>query len=127
MRRLLGQLGYALHANAKSISVSSPHRDEQFGCIARQKTRFLRAGLPIISVDTKKKELVGNFKNLGRVGAPNRCRSAIMTSDPRPSGWPIPASSTRSPTAGPSLWEPPMTPPPLRPATLPDGGDKGGD
>jgi len=67
VRRLLGQLGYALRANAKSISVSSPHRDEQFGCIARQKKRFLRAGLPIISVDTKKKELVGNFKNPGRV------------------------------------------------------------
>jgi hypothetical protein len=67
VRRLLDQLGYALHANAKSISVCSPHRDEQFGCIARQKRRFLRAGLPIISVDTKKKELVGNFKNPGQV------------------------------------------------------------
>jgi hypothetical protein len=67
VRRLLDQMGYALHANAKSLSVSSPQREEQFGCIAQQKKRFLRRGLPIISVDTKKKELVGNFKNCGRV------------------------------------------------------------
>lgn len=67
VRRLLDRLGYALHANAKSISVSSAERDRQFGCIAQQKQRFLRRGLPIISVDTKKKELVGLFKNTGRV------------------------------------------------------------
>jgi hypothetical protein len=67
VRRLLGQLGYALHANSKSISISSEHRDEQFAYIAKQKKRFSRRGLPIISVDSKKKELVGNFKNSGRV------------------------------------------------------------
>ena len=67
VRRLLRQLDYALHANTKSISVSSQHRDLQFSCIARHKKRFLRRGLPVISVDTKKKELVGNFKNPGRV------------------------------------------------------------
>ncbi len=67
VRRLLRQLDYALHANTKSISVSSQHRDLQFSCIARHKKRFLHRGLPIISVDTKKKELVGNFKNPGRV------------------------------------------------------------
>jgi hypothetical protein len=67
VRRLLDQLGYALHANSKSISISSAQRNEQFGRIARQKKRFLSRGLPIISVDTKKKELIGNFKNSGRV------------------------------------------------------------
>ncbi len=67
VRRLLRQLDYALHANTKSISVSSQHRDLQFSCIARHKKRFLHRGLPVISVDTKKKELVGNFKNPGRV------------------------------------------------------------
>lgn len=67
VRRLLEQLGYALHANSKSVSHSSERREEQFGYIARQKKRFLKRGLPIISVDTKKKELVGNFKNWGRV------------------------------------------------------------
>jgi hypothetical protein len=67
VRRLLGQLGYALHANSKSLSASHEQRDQQFQRIALQKKRFLRDGLPIISVDTKKKELVGNFKNPGRV------------------------------------------------------------
>jgi len=67
VRRLLEQLGYALHANSKSLCTAHPQRDRQFQCIARQKTRFLRHSLPIISVDTKKKELVGNFKNPGRV------------------------------------------------------------
>jgi hypothetical protein len=67
VRRLLGQIGYALHTNSKSLSAASPQRDEQFGCITQRKHRFLRRGLPIISVDTKKKELVGNFKNAGRV------------------------------------------------------------
>lgn len=67
VRRLLDQLGYALHGNSKSLAVSSPQRDQQFGCIARTKKSFLARGLPIISVDSKKKELVGNFKNAGRV------------------------------------------------------------
>jgi len=67
VRRLLDELGYALHANCKSISVGSEKRDEQFGCIANEKKYFLRHDLPIISVDTKKKEMVGNFKNPGRV------------------------------------------------------------
>lgn len=67
VRRLLDQLGYGLHANAKSLCSSPEQRDQHFQCITRQKKRFARATLPIISVDTKKKELVGNFKNPGRV------------------------------------------------------------
>ena len=67
VRRLLDQLGYGLHANSKSLCPAHPHRDQQFQCIARHKQRFVRGALPVISVDTKKKELVGNFKNPGRV------------------------------------------------------------
>jgi hypothetical protein len=67
VRCLLSQLGYALHANSKSLSQSPAGRDEQFRYISRQKRRFARRSMPIISVDTKKKELVGNFKNAGRV------------------------------------------------------------
>jgi len=67
VRRLLDQLGYALRANSKSLSAPHPRRDQQFERIARQRKRFARRSLPIISVDTKKKELVGNFKNPGRV------------------------------------------------------------
>jgi hypothetical protein len=67
VRRLLGQLKYRLHANAKSLSVDCPDREEQFIYMAEEKKQFLKRGLPIISVDTKKKELIGNFKNAGRV------------------------------------------------------------
>lgn len=51
-----------LHSNVKSLSVSSKERDQQFHCIARQRRRFCRCQLPIISVDTKKKELVGQLQ-----------------------------------------------------------------
>jgi hypothetical protein len=67
VRRLLDQLGYALHANTKSLASHCPERDEQFIYMAEEKKQFLKRGLPIISVDTKKKELIGNFKNPGRV------------------------------------------------------------
>ncbi len=77
VRRLLGELGYALHANTKSLSRRCRERDQQFCYIAEEKKLFLRQGLPIISVDTKKKELVGNFKNAGRVWS----RTAIPVND----------------------------------------------
>ena len=64
--RLLRKLGYALHVNAKKVEASHPDREAQFEHIAAQRQRFRAAGLPIISVDTKKKELIGNFKNAGQ-------------------------------------------------------------
>ena len=68
IRRLLGEMDYALHANRKSLCANSnPHRDQQFGCLTHQRQEFTHSGYPIISVDTKKKELVGPFKNNGRV------------------------------------------------------------
>jgi hypothetical protein len=69
VRRLLKDLDYALHVNAKKLEASAAHPDraDQFAAIAAQRKVFATAGLPIISVDTKKKELVGNFKNGGRV------------------------------------------------------------
>ena len=67
VRRLLHQLGYRLHANLKSLSKPHPDRNRQFQCIQRQRRRFSQRALPIISVDTKKKESIGNFKNPGRV------------------------------------------------------------
>jgi Rhodopirellula transposase DDE domain len=66
--RLLKDLGYALHVNAKKLEASSNHpdRDQQFDYIAVQRAMFTAAGLPIVSVDTKKRELVGDFKNAGQ-------------------------------------------------------------
>jgi hypothetical protein len=64
--RLLRQMGYALRVNHKTVSTdSSPDRDAQFLYISDLRQRFQRGGLPIISIDTKKRELIGNFKNPG--------------------------------------------------------------
>jgi hypothetical protein len=64
VRRLLRKWKFSLKTNRKRITgPPHPDRDRQFRYIVRQKQRFLQAGWPVISVDTKKKELVGNFKN----------------------------------------------------------------
>jgi hypothetical protein len=59
-------MDFSLRVNRKAIATdSSPDRDQQFRYISSLRTRFERQGIPIISVDTKKRELVGNFKNNG--------------------------------------------------------------
>jgi hypothetical protein len=63
---LLYEMGYSLQANKKTIEgTASPDRNEQFEYIYQKTREFHDAGQPVISVDTKKKELVGNFKNGG--------------------------------------------------------------
>jgi transposase len=75
--KLLRDLGYSLQANAKTREgTAHPDRDAQFRHINERVARALEAGEPVISVDTKKKELVGDFKNGGR--------------ELRPKGQPIP-------------------------------------
>ena len=66
--RLLRARDYALHVNAKKreANAAHPQRNEQFEYIAAQRDAFGRVGWPIISVDTKKKELIGDFRNAGR-------------------------------------------------------------
>lgn len=67
VRRLLKKLDYSLKSNKKCLSSgNSPDRDKQFGIIKRLRDEITEAGDPIISVDTKKKELTGLFKNPGR-------------------------------------------------------------
>jgi hypothetical protein len=67
VRRLLWQLEYSLKGNNKTLSAGShPDRDKQFGIIEHIRQQFSKTGDPIISVDTKKKELIGLFKNPGR-------------------------------------------------------------
>jgi transposase len=64
---LLHALDYSLQANQKTLEGSQhADRDEQFEYINRKAQRYLKQGQPVISVDTKKKELVGDFKNAGR-------------------------------------------------------------
>ncbi len=65
--QLLRDLGYSLQGNRKTEEgVDHPDRDAQFRHINRAVRRALAQGWPVISVDTKKKELIGNFENKGR-------------------------------------------------------------
>jgi transposase len=64
---LLHDLGYSLQANRKTREGEAhPDRNAQFEYINRQVQRLQKRGQPVVSVDTKKKELVGDFKNSGR-------------------------------------------------------------
>ena len=68
---LLKQMDYSLQANRKTREGSShPDRNQQFEYINAQVTALQRRGQPVVSVDTKKKELVGDFKNGGRQWRP---------------------------------------------------------
>jgi len=67
IRRLLRAADYRLRVNRKQLTGSAhPDRDTQFGCIAAQRAAHLAEDQPVVSVDTKKKELIGDFKNAGR-------------------------------------------------------------
>jgi len=65
--RCLWEMGYSLQGNVKSLEGKQhPDRDAQFRYINRQAQSFRRSGDPVISVDTKKKEQIGAFRNAGR-------------------------------------------------------------
>jgi hypothetical protein len=73
--RLLRRMGFSMKYSKKRRQGSghhSPDRDQQFRYIASKRQQFAAAGLPIISVDTKKRELIGDFKNPGKTW----CRQA---------------------------------------------------
>ena len=68
IQKILKENGYSLQSNKKMLSGKNhPDRDSQFRHINRTVNRFMRNKNPVISVDTKKKELIGNFKNPGQV------------------------------------------------------------
>ncbi len=78
--RLLTDLGYSLQANRKTEEGKDhPDRNAQFEHINQKVRSFQRRGQPVVSVDTKKKELVGNYKNAGQEwqpqGTPERVKS----------------------------------------------------
>ncbi len=77
---LLVDLDYSLQANRKTEEgADHPDRDAQFKYIAKQVRQFQRAGEPVVSVDAKKKELLGNYKGCGeewqRSGQPERVQT----------------------------------------------------
>jgi hypothetical protein len=79
---LLHDLDYSLQANRKTIEgARHPDRNAQFEHINHRVREFLRVGDPVISVDTKKKELVGNFKNSGRELHPQGSPEKVLVHD----------------------------------------------
>ena len=82
VRRQLRGLGFSLQANRKTHEgADHPDRDGQFRRIAEVSAAALAAGEPVISVDTKKKELIGNYKNGGRELAPTGKPILVNTHD----------------------------------------------
>src|SRR5438445_11193390 len=79
---LLNAAGYSLQANRKTKEGDShPDRDAQFACINTQVAAALAEKQPVISVDTKKKELVGDFRNNGREYRPQGNPEAVRVHD----------------------------------------------
>ena len=71
--KLLRSTGYSLQANTKTLEGKQyPDRDAQFQYLSEQSKAFLKQGLPVVSMDAKKKELVGEFKNAGREWQPQK-------------------------------------------------------
>src|ERR1035441_7493173 len=87
VRRLMYQAGWRLQSNNKSLakSPSHPDRNAQFGYISECAAGFAAAGQPVVSVETKKKELVGNFASGGREWA--RAGQAPQVLDHDFPGW----------------------------------------
>jgi transposase len=80
--RLLHELEYQLAANRKSLEGgTNPDRNAQFEFINEQSKKFLKLNYPVISVDAKKKELIGNFKQNGRVWRPKGSPELVKVYD----------------------------------------------
>jgi transposase len=80
--KLLHCLGYSLQANRKTREGSShPDRNAQFEHINRQVLAFQKAGQPVVSVDTKKKEILGDFKNNGAEWQPEGQPEEVRAKD----------------------------------------------
>jgi hypothetical protein len=79
---LLRAEGFSLQANVKTVEGKQhPDRDAQFRYISEQASAFQEAGDPVISVDAKKKELVGEFRNAGRQWRPKGQPAATLVHD----------------------------------------------
>ena len=80
--RLLEDIGYHLQANRKTEEGNDhPDRDAQFEYINRCVRRFQRRHQPVVSVDAKKRELIGNFRNPGREWRPEGSALRVGTHD----------------------------------------------
>jgi len=80
---ILEESGYSLQLNQKMLQIGKEHpdRNTQFEFINAKVKRFLKAGFPVISVDAKKKELVGNFINNGRTYKKSKEPTKVLDHD----------------------------------------------
>ena len=79
---ILHELDYSLQASRKTIEGEThPDRNKQFLFINKKVKKFLRRSFPVISVDTKKKELVGNYGNKGREWLPKKSPRKVLVHD----------------------------------------------
>ena len=82
LAKVLHELGYSLQAATKTVEgTQHPDRNAQFEYINRLTTRYLRQGWPVISVDTKKKELVGTYHQAGREWRPHGTPEKVLVHD----------------------------------------------
>jgi hypothetical protein len=82
VRRLLHQMGYSLQAPAKEKEgTNHPDRDAQFSYLNDQASSFMADDQPVVSVDTKKKELVGEYANMGREWQPTGEPDEVLVHD----------------------------------------------
>lgn len=80
--RILREMGYSLQANRKTLEgTAHQDRDAQFQHISSTAQEFLKGGQPVISVDAKKKELIGRFKNGGREYQPKGEPEDVLVHD----------------------------------------------
>lgn len=80
--RMLHEAGFSLQANVKTTEGNQhPDRDAQFHYLNEQARQFRDAGFPVVSVDAKKKELIGEFKNVGREWEPKGQPVPVMVHD----------------------------------------------
>jgi hypothetical protein len=81
--KILDAMGYSKQVNRKMLQIGKPHpdRNAQFEHINATAAAFLKAGDPVISVDTKKKEKIGNFKNDGSEYRPNKQPRKVLDHD----------------------------------------------
>lgn len=81
--RLMEELGYSKQQNQKTMQLGEQHpeRNTQFEFINKQANMFLDGGVPVISVDCKKKENIGNFKNAGREYRPAKKPRKVLDHD----------------------------------------------
>ena len=81
--KILNSIGYSKQTNQKMLQVGEPHPDRnmQFEHINDTASAYLKAGEPVISVDTKKKENIGNFKNNGQEYHPKKDPRKVLDHD----------------------------------------------